>query len=65
MTGPTNKTRCYLNYLFVKNEHRKTGLGRRLLNEFEVAAQRKVFNTKRAASGEPFAVLTWHLVRFN
>lgn len=41
MIDQTNTNHCYLNYLFVKSDHRKTGLGRRLLNEFEVAAQRK------------------------
>jgi len=41
MIDQTNTTHCYLNYLFVKSEHRKNGLGRKLLSQFERSANRK------------------------
>jgi len=41
MIDQTNTTHGYLNYLFVKSEHRKTGLGSRLLNKCEVSVQQK------------------------
>ncbi|XEC96690.1 GNAT family N-acetyltransferase [Paenibacillus tarimensis] len=41
MLDQTDPTHCYLNYLFVKSEHRKTGLGHRLLKQFEISARQK------------------------
>jgi len=39
MLDQTDPTHCYLNYLFVKSEYRKTGLGHKLLKQFETSAQ--------------------------
>jgi GNAT superfamily N-acetyltransferase len=37
----TNSSHCYLNYLFVKSECRRSGIGARLLREFELGAAKK------------------------
>ncbi|XEC96017.1 GNAT family N-acetyltransferase [Paenibacillus tarimensis] len=41
MVDQTDPAHCYLNYLFVKCEYRQTGLGRRLLKQFELSARQK------------------------
>ena len=41
MVDQTAPAYCYLHYLFVTNDCRQAGLGRRLLEQFEQAAQRK------------------------
>ncbi|CAN7315909.1 GNAT family N-acetyltransferase [Paenibacillus sp. LjRoot56] len=41
MVEQTSRLHAYLNYLFVKEEYRKTGIGKRLLEQFEMAASIK------------------------
>ncbi len=41
MIDQTDPSHCYLNYLFVTSDYRRTGLGLRLLKQFEISAQNK------------------------
>jgi len=52
MVDQTNVTHCYLNYLFVKSEHRKTGLGQKLLRQFEESAKLKGCNLVTLLTGK-------------
>lgn len=41
LVDQTDPTHGYLNYLFVKSDYRRAGVGRRLLQQFEASAQQK------------------------
>ncbi|WP_144028653.1 GNAT family N-acetyltransferase [Paenibacillus ferrarius] len=41
MIDQTSTSHAYLNYLFVKEDYRKNGIGKKLLEQFELATSKK------------------------